>query len=968
MRGAAIIWRLTALASVLVGLSQTAAAAGETVSFNAHIRPIFAKHCVACHGGVKQAGGVSFIYREEALAEGDSGLTPIAPGDVAGSYLLDRVADPDPETRMPPAAHGPPLSEGEIALLRAWIEQGAPWDLHWSFIAPRPQAPPPVAAELWPRDPLDRFILARIEAAGLAPAAEADRPGWLRRVFLDLTGLPPTAEDYAAFELDNRPDAYERVVDALLASPRYGERWASLWLDLARYADTVGFEKDPHREAWPYRDWLIRALNDDLPFDQFTVRQLAGDLLPDATLADRLATGFHRNTQTNTEGGTDDEEYRTLAVLDRVATTWQTWQGSTFRCTQCHSHPYDPFRHEEYYKFVALFNTTRDADLNDDRPLLRVPHDSAAWDDAQQIDARISAIRHELFDRHAPLLADDALWRPLACSSATATGTTEFVLRPDPADAVPEVLAEGTTPAGSTFTLEFPLGEAAPLAAVRIDALPLDPAAALKTAEAGFVLSHLTGQLVAADGAVLEELPLAAAACDEPEPLLDPERSLDADADGWGDYTRMSHPRRAVFLLRRPVAAPAGSRLRLALAFGHHDSGGGSLYLRRTRVAVTAAPQASALTADEAVVKLKTELAALLKQQAEVPGTLIPVMAEQPTRFARRTYTFARGNWLDKETEVAPGVPAVLPPLPAGVRPDRLAMARWLVSPENPLTARVAVNRLWQELFGTGLVETADDFGTSGERPSHPELLDHLALQFQNECQWSLKRMLRVLVLSATYRQAGVAAPEKIARDPRNRLLARGPRTRLTAEMVRDQALLLSGRLSTKMYGPPVMPPQPDGVWRSVYSDQKWTTAEGEDRYRRAVYTYCKRTSGYPSFITFDAPSRDVCVARRLTTNTPLQALVTLNDPAFIELAAHFAERMQSAGKPAEAIAHGYHLAIGRKIHAADLAALVRLYDEAAAAFDADPAAARGLSADRDRYALTVVANALWNLDELLTR
>jgi hypothetical protein len=941
----------------------------EKISFNEHIRPIFAKHCVACHGGVKQASGVSFIYREEATSEGDSGLAPISPGSTEESYLLDRVSDPDPETRMPPADHGPPLSERQIALLTKWIEQGAPWELHWSLVAPKSQPVPAVRNDAWPRNPLDRFVLAKLEEADLTPAAEADRATWLRRVSLDLIGLPPSPEEYAQFELDNRPDAYERVVDRLLASPHFGERWASMWLDLARYADTVGYERDPHRDIWPYRDWLIRALNEDLPFDEFTIKQLSGDLLPDATLADRLATAFNRNTQTNTEGGTDDEEFRTVAVLDRVSTVWQVWQGTTFGCTQCHSHPYDPFRHEEYYKFVALFNTSRDVDLEPEYPLLAVPNDVAAWDEAQNLDAKIDSLRRQLFDRHSALADDAALWRPLRAEAATASGDTRLVIRDDPADGAPEVVAEGTIPAESRFTIDLSTAGASKITALRIDALPKNLETALKTPESGFVVSWLQAELVSADGAELGEITFAAAACDEADPQFDPESSFRDDIEGWGDYTKQTYPRHAVFIPEKPVEIPLGARLRLKLQFKHVDSGGGALYIHRSRFAVSESNKWSELVGDAAYRGAKEELAALAKRRGEIPSTAVPVMAEQARALARRTCMFARGNWLDKEKEVQPGVPAVMPPLPDGVRADRLAMARWLVSPENPLTARVLVNRLWQQLFGLGIVETAEDFGTSGMLPSHPELLDYLALRLEHDHSWSVKKLLRDIVRSSTYRQDGTNMPEKLDKDPRNIHLSRGPRTRLTAEMIRDQALVLSGRFSPKMYGKPVMPPQPEGVWRSVYNGAKWETSDGEDRFRRAVYTYWKRTSGYPSMMTFDAPSRDVCVVRRVSTNTPLQALVTLNDQAFVELAQGFADRMEKAGGDSKTqLASGYRAATGRAISSSKLRTLVDLYDEAAAVFDKKPDQAATLAATREKYALTVVANALLNLDEVLTK
>ena len=941
----------------------------ERVSFNEHIRPIFNKHCVACHGGVKQASGLSLIYREQALAEGESGMLPIVPGKPEESYLLERVADRDPEMRMPPADHGPALSDDQIAILRRWIEQGAEWELHWSFVAPREPAVPKVEQANWPRDPLDHFIMARLEASGLRPAAEADKATWLRRASLDLTGIPPSLEEYRDFELDNRPDAYEQVVDRLLASPRYGERWTAMWLDLARYADTKGYEADTHRDIWPYRDWLIRALNADMPFDEFTIKQLAGDLLPDATLDDRLATAFNRNTQTNTEGGSDDEEFRTLAVLDRVSTIWQVWQASTFRCTQCHSHPYDPFRHEEYYKFVAILNTTEDQDLPEDVPLLRVPDDVANVAEALEIDDRVAGIRRELFELEQATGKQSSAWRTLRPSAASCTGDARLVVQEDPTDHVAEVVTEGTISSGIAFTLDFPMADVGTLAALRIDALPTDVAQALKIPEAGFAVTRLKGRLIAPDGAELAEVKFAAAFCDEPAPPLDPEDSLRDNDAGWGDYPRTSRPRYAIFVAEQPVVGPAGSVLRLELAFARSDSGGGGLCIRRGRYAVSDDPAWTALVASPPYQQLNKELATLAQRRAAIGATAVPVMAEQTPSIARRTFTFARGNWLDRETSVEPGVPAVLPPLAAGAQADRLSMARWLVAPDNPLTARVMVNRLWQELFGIGIVETAEDFGASGERPSHPELLDHLALRFQNQHAWSVKRMLRDLVLSSTYRQAGAATSDKLAADPRNRLLARGPRSRLSAEMLRDQALALSGRLSPKMYGKPVMPPQPDGVWRSVYNGAKWVTAEGEDRYRRAVYTFWKRTSGYPSMLSFDVPSRDVCVVRRVATNTPLQALVSLNDPALIELAQGFAERMHAVGgTPAAKIAAGYRMAVGKAIHPAKAARLVQLHGEALGAFDAKPQAAGALAADRELYALTIVANAMLNLDEVLTK
>jgi hypothetical protein len=695
------------------------------------------------------------------------------------------------------------------------------------------------------------------------------------------------------------------------------------------------------------------------------VKQLAGDLLPEATLADRVATAFHRNTQTNDEGGTDDEEYRTAAVLDRVATTWEAFLGTTFRCAQCHDHPYEPIRNAEYYQFVAFFNTSRDADVSDDAPLLAVPNDMTDWTEAGELDQRIAAIRRELFRRSAA--ANEELpWQPLRPDVATATGETKLVI------GGAELLATGTITSNGVFTVELPLNDLAQLTALRIDVLPKDDVAALKIPELGFMLTRLRAAIVPADGSPPRDVKFSAAFADEAEPLYDPEDSLRDNNRGWAEFTRMSRPRHAVFAVDQPVALAAGDRLRLTLEFNRNDIGDGSMCFRRARFAASGSEAWAELVAgarDE-----RRELRDLRRRRDRIPHADIPVMAEQPTRLDRQTYAFVRGNWMDKGDEVQPATPGIFPPLPTSAdnsasTPNRLDAARWIASPDNPLTARVLVNRLWQELFGVGLVETAEDFGTSGAPPSHAELLDHLSLRFMHDHHWSIKHMLRDIVLSATYRQAGAITPEKLAADPRNRLLSRGPRTRLTAEMVRDQALALSGRLWPKMFGPPVMPPQPPGVWRSVYNGAEWRTAEGEDRYRRAIYTFWKRTSGYPSMLTFDAPSRDVCVGRRIATNTPLQALAVMNDDAYVEFAAGLAERMAWAGQGAdEQIAAGYRWATGQEIADAKRERLIVLYEEAAAEFDDQPERAEKLAGSRGRYALTIVANAILNLDEVLTK
>lgn len=696
-----------AFALVAAAAPALAAPAGDAVSFNRDIRPILAKNCFACHGPDEHSRQANLRLDTRADATGQTGgHAGIVPGNSAASRVVIRITHP--KMPMPPPASGKRLSEQEIELIKRWIDQGAPYDRHWAFEPPMRPALPKVKRTDWPKNEIDYFVLARLEAEGLAPSPEADRYTLIRRVSLDLTGLPPSPEAVAAFVKDESPGAYERLVDSLFNSPHYGERWASVWLDLARYADSKGYEADRLRSMWPYRDWVIRALNENMPFDRFTTLQLAGDLLPVPTQDQLIATGFHRNTMTNDEGGTDDEEFRDAAVKDRVATTGQVWMGMTWGCAQCHNHKFDPLSQKEFYQLYAFFNQTEDSDKIDDRPRLRL---------------------------------------------------------------------------------------------------------------------------------------------------------------------------------------------------------------------------------DEKVTTL--------------------IMRELPPEKRRETRIHRRGNFLDPGEAVEPAVPAAFHPFPEEAPRNRLGLAKWLVDKRNPLTARVVVNRFWARLFGAGLVETEEDFGTQGAPPSHPELLDWLATEFMR-LDWDMKAIQKKIVMSATYRQSSDATPALLERDRFNRLLARGPRVRLEAEMVRDQMLAAAGLLSTKMFGPPVMPLQPDGVWQVVYSRDRWETSRGEDRYRRALYTFRRRTSPYPAAITFDAPSGEVCTMRRIRTNTPLQALVALNDPLALEAASRLAARVLAEREASleASIERAFRLVLVRPPEAAEVARLRRLYEEARAKLKRDPAAARKLlEPDRVVYA-----------------
>lgn len=755
--------------------------AAEPVDFNRQIRPILSHNCFTCHGRdeKKRQANLRLDVREIATADRD-GIRAIAPGHLEASELVRRITSGDAGERMPPVETGKNLSLSEIETLIRWIKEGAPYSPHWAYR--KPVRPPlaRVADPSWPKNPIDHFILARLEREGLKPSPEADRTALMRRVSLDVTGLPPTIAEVDQFVADRSPDAYENLIDRLLAKEAYGEHWARIWLDLARYADSAGYVADRPREIWAYRDYVIRSFNANKPFDRFTIEQIAGDLLPNRTEEQLIATAFHRNTQTNDEGGTDDEEFRNVAVVDRVNTTMTVWMGTTMACAQCHDHKYDPISQKEYFRFFAFFNQTEDADVPDERPV------------------------HTLF--------------------------TEEQKRQR----------------------------------------------AQREAEVAELEKKLT---------------------------MSPKE--------------------------------------------------------------THAAQAKRLT------ELKARLAA-------INAPTVPILRELPPDRRRTTTIQYRGNFLDRGPPVSEAVPAAFHPLPKDAPLNRLTLARWLIDENNPLVARVVVNRYWEKVFGIGLVATSEDFGTQGELPSHPELLDWLAAEIVAR-HWDLKYLVKLLVTSATYRQSSRMTPQRFERDPDNRLLARGPRFRLDAEAVRDQALLVSGLLSRKMYGPPVRPMQPSfGLSAAFGGAMDWQTSEGEDRYRRGIYTTWRRTNPYPSMVAFDAPSREVCTARRSRTNTPLQALVTLNDPVYIEAAQALARRIagQGALAAADKVRYGVRLCLGRHASATEVTRLLALYEPARARFSNEPEQARKMATIplgppphganlAELAAWTVVGNVLLNLDEM---
>ncbi len=942
--------------------------ARAAVDFARDVRPILNAHCTACHGGVKEAGEVSFIYRDKALGNGESGKPIIVPGKPEASEMMARILSEDPDEVMPKPEHGPRLPEKEIETLRQWIKEGAAWGEHWSFVPPRAHAAPAVRDTSWPRNDIDRFLLARMEKEGLAPSGEADKAALLRRLSLDLTGLPPSLEELDAFLSDDSAVAYDKQVERLLASPRFGERWASVWMDLARYADSEGLGLDRRRDVWKYRDWLISAFNRDLPYDRFTIEQLAGDLLPDATLDQRIATTFHRLSQANNEGGTDDEEFRVAAVMDRVATTWEVWQGVTMGCVQCHSHPYDPIRHEEYYRFMDFFNQSTDADVPENHPVLRVPLDPARHAEAGALRDSIFGAEEKLHRLRRSLEARTE-WIPASGMKGSSSKAKLEIVQDD---GMEEFRTVGNVAAGTVHVLEIPApAELGSLSAFRVEIRPVDEATARHTPEWGAMIRKISLQLVDASGKA-SEVALKEIIADEAHPAFDPDLSLKGSNRGWGQYTKIFQPRHAIVVLREPLTLPASSTLRVELAHATDSAGGAyPLIAKRGRISLTGE---TAWTAeDPAVSALKEEIAAARKALAAIPATSVPVMQDLPPEQARETRLFIRGNWIDKG-EVIPeaGTPALFPPLAAEGKPDRLDMARWIASPANPLTARVAVNRFWLELFGTGIVPTPEDLGSAGEKPTHPELLDTLAVRFQTDMKWSMKSLLREMVSSAAYRQDAAISPALAVRDADNRLLARGPRQRLTGEMARDHALAVSGLLANREGGPPVHPPLPPGVWQPFDAGDRWRTPPpgDPDRYRRAVHVYWKRSIPYPVLATFDAPTREVCSKRRILSNTPLQSLAVLNDPAFHECAQGLARRMkyEATGTLEERLSTGYRVATSRRITPDRLEELLALFTRLEKDYAADPSLMQGMAGTADGAAYTVVASVLLNLDEALTR
>ena len=943
------------------------------VDFSRDVQPILNQHCVACHGGVKEAGGVSFIFREQVLGKGKSGKTVVVPGDPEASEMIARVITDDLDDLMPKPEHGPRLSDDEVKILSQWIKEGAQWGEHWSFVAPKKHTPPAVKNSSWPVNDIDRFVLANLEAKSLKPSAPAKPEEWLRRASLDLIGLPPTVVELDAFEAAAKKDfgqAIEKETDRLLASPHFGERWASVWMDLARYADSEGLGNDRQRDVWKYREWLIDAFNRNIPYDQFIIDQLAGDLVPDSTLKQKVATTFHRLTQANSEGGTDDEEFRVIAAMDRNVTTWEVFQGISMNCVQCHSHPYDPIKHNEYYLSLAFFNNARDSDATDNSPQLPIPLDFDEYDEANQLIGKIKHLEQTIHD-HWIALDRSSNWQPVTQLTAHSKTADMSVVKQN---GFAEFRATDNARIDSVYNLEAGMPEKMKkLAAFRLTYLPKDEKKALTDAEWGASLDYISVEKVALDGSAVS-VELIDVIPDEAHPFYDPLDSLRKKGVGWGTHYKFFRPRHATFVFKELLTLEQGERLRLVMKNGGLYMASFPMVAKRGHLSFSSDPLWILNQKDEVIVSARKQLRQARKELHSIPHVKTPVIIDRDPEFARITTFFNRGNWLDKgEIIQHPGTPGVLPILQTSEKkPTRLDFAKWLASVENPLTSRVFVNRLWLELFGVGIVPTPEDFGSSGEKPTHPELLDTLAVEFATDMRWDMKKMLRKLVTSAAYRQSSQVTPELHELDASNRFLARGPRQRLTGEMARDVALVASGLLSRKVHGPPTFPPLPPGVWKPFNKDPDWATPKPGDpeRYRRAVYTFWKRSIPYPTFVTFDAPSREMCSKRRMPSNTPIQALAVLNDPAFHECAQMLGRRMEESGgaSVSDKIAFGYRATTSRTITQSRLKELHTLYLELKTQYENDEVLSKQLADTPESAAFAVVASVLLNLDEAIVR
>ena len=958
---------LVAIAVLALGMDEEPSAP----DFNSKIKPILSNRCFLCHGPDESSreAGLRLDNQEDATQYA------IVPGSAESSEFYLRITETDVEMQMPPTGHGSKLSVQEIDLIKRWIDSGAKYEKHWSYVPPKRDAKTTDNND-WAKNQIDHFVLEKLTEQGLSPSPAADRASIIRRLALDLTGLPPTVEESDLLYRSQSESEYESMVEHFLSKKAFGERWAAVWLDHARYADSMGYAEDRNRNIWVYRDYVIRSINENKPFDQFTVEQLAGDLLENPSKDQLIATAFHRNTLTNTEGGTIDEEFRSAAVVDRTNTTMAVWMGTTMACAQCHTHKYDPITQEEYFQIYAFFNSTADNDQLDDSPLLKI-YSKQQQQQIKDLESKIHQIESQV-----------AAWE-----SKTKAQKNKILGQLQLAWESEINRYESNKVTGRFVRLELPT-----------------PNAFLSLAE---IEIFVDGNNIAGSGQASQSSTAYSGLA---------ELAIDGNTDG--DYKRgksVTHTAKQNnpwwelkldqgYELDRIVVWNRNENLHERLngvEISVLDSNRKRLW-KHSILKAKPEPQEFSIdrlperifaivTDDEQSVDEQEELQKYfanhfnpngqrldqikqLKQQLRdlVPYSTVPVMSE--LEDPRETFVHIRGSYLDRGKQVQRAVPTAFHPLEAETR-DRLALANWIVSKENPLTARVIANRFWQHLFGIGIVATGEEFGSQGELPSHPRLLDYLACDFMDN-DWDVKSLLKQIVMSATYRQSSSVNKMKMQKDPNNRWLSRGPRFRLSAEMIRDQALACSGLLSSKMYGPPAQPPQPKSGLKFAFGGgaADWEDSVGEDRYRRAIYTRWQRSSPYPSMTTFDLSNREVCDLGRLRTNTPLQALVTLNDPVYVEAAQALARKVFVVDQSPQQIADAaFHRCLLRRPTEQELKLLIELYGDAKEHFKADVQLARKFAedllnpvpADTDWIELaawTTVANTILNLDEMFLK
>lgn len=1004
------------------------------VNFNRDIRAILSNACIQCHGpdpaerkgGPKGSGGLR-LDTEEGSRMDLGGTAAISPGHPELSGLIARITSTDPDEVMPPPKSGKKISADQVKLLSAWIKAGGNYAKHWAYEPPvRPEVPGLAS------HPVDAFILDRLAKEGLKPQPEADRATLARRAALDITGLPPSPERVEAFLNDREPEAYERYVDSLLASSAYGEHWGREWLDLARYADSAGYADDRLRTIWAYRDYVIKSFNANKPFDQFTIEQMAGDLLPNPTDDQLVATAFHRNTMTNSEGGTNDEEFRNAAIVDRVNTTMTVWMGTSMACAQCHTHKYDPLTQHEYFQMFAFLNNTADADRQDESPLHEF-YSPDQKDQRQNLEAEIAALEVKLkspspqqrtaAEQWSREFAEVPAWEVLKPAAVKSAALLPAELATDGTVLVPKTAEQ------DTLSIEVSVPTSRKFSALRLEALPHDSLPGNGPGHSGgnFVVTRVRAvveppvesvtvplneqrEILFTDAAadfIQQDFDEDAVITDHPPATPKPGKKPRGPQKGWAIGGQPGQPHQLILAADRPVDLPAGSKLRISIGqqspFANHTLGRFRLSLSddpaavkrleipadlRSVIAIPPAQRTSEQQdrfAEYYVGSIAPELAEerekvleLRKQIEALKPVTVPVLTDLPADKRRRTKVQVRGNYLIEGDEVTEGVPAVFNPLPPGAPMNRLTLARWLVDGKNPLTARVLANRLWESIFGIGLVRTSEEFGSQGEPPSHPELMDWLATELIRT-QWDQKKFIRLLVTSQTYRQSSKVEPGAAERDPENRLLARGPRFRHSAEMVRDQALAVSGLLSPVMFGPSVRPLRPAmGLSAAFGGGLDWQTSGGQDRFRRALYTEWRRTSPYPSMSTFDAPNRETCTIRRGRTNTPLQALVTLNDPVYVEAAQALARRL-SAGTPDDKITQAFRFVLSRPPSDKERQRILQLHGETLAFYQADAKKAADMATNpigplpvgadaAELAAWSAVCGVLLNLDETLMK